>query len=310
MKKIDEIGEILERHAKEVIGKIGIGFKNFKTGEEYYVNGDDRFPTASTFKVPVLIELFNQASQGKFSLNDMYVLKYEDLSPGSGILSFLTPGLSMCIMDYAFLMMSLSDNTATDYIHQMLGKDNIKAMIERMGLKNTMADMTCRELIYIPVKLPMNTDVKEARKIFAKRDYEKDYTLITDMSVPNDISSPKDMMTMFSLIYNEEIVSPEACREMMDIMEKCSGTRRIPHYLPSRGPRAVKAIHKTGTLEYICCDCGIIVTPEQTYGLTMLYNGYTGDPQDKRAAHDSDEILALISRDIYNALHTEPAAAE
>ena len=306
---MEKVIEVMERHAKGVIGKIGIGFKNFKTGEEYYVNGDDRFPTASAFKVPVLIELFNQANQGKFSLDDMYVLKSEDLSPGSGVLVYLKPGLSMCYKDYAILMMALSDNTGTDVLHRMLGRDNIAATIERMGLKNTKADMTCRELLFTPVGIPLDTDLDAALKIFEEMEL-KDYSLISDMNVPNDISSPRDMMTMFWKIYNEEIITPDACRQMMDIMEKCEGNRRIPLYLPKRGPRAVRVIHKTGTIEYVAADCGIVITPEQTYGITMLYNGYTGDPLDKRAAYDNDEILALISRDIYNAIHKEPAAAE
>jgi len=307
---MEKIIEVLEKHAGAVIGKIGIGFKNFKTGEEYYVNGDGRFPTASTFKVPILIELFNQASQGKISLDEMHVFKPEDLSPGSGVLKNLSSGLSMCLRDYAVLMMTLSDNTGTDIIFRILGKENIAATIERMGLKNTKADMTCRELLFTPVGISMDTNLEEALKLFKEQDFIKNYSLISDMNVPNDISSPKDMMTMFSLIYNGEIVNPEACRQMMDIMEKCESTRRIPHYLPCRGPREVRVIHKTGTIEYVACDCGIVITPEQTYGLTMLYNGFTGDPSDKRAAYDSDEILAVISRDVYNALHKEPAAAE
>jgi len=307
---MEKIIEVMERHAAGVTGKIGIGFKNFKTGEEYYVHGDERFPTASAFKVPVLIELFNQAHEKKISLSDMHVLKRTDISVGSGVLSNLTPGLSMCIKDYAMLMMALSDNTATDIIHRLLGRDNIAATIERLGLKNTKADMTCRELLYTPAGIPMNTDVEEAQKIFDEMDFIKDYKLITDMNIPNDISSPRDMMTMFSLIYNKEIITPEACQQMMDIMEQCEGNRRIPLYLPKRGPRKVRVIHKTGTIEYICADCGIVITPEQTYGIVMLYNGFTGDPDDKRSAYDNDEILALISRDIYNCLHKEPAAAE
>jgi hypothetical protein len=42
----------------------------------------------------------------------------------------------------------------------------------------------------------------------------------------------------------------------------------------------------------------------------MLYNGFTGDPKDKRAARRNDGILAGISRDIYNVLHEKPAAME
>jgi hypothetical protein len=156
----------------------------------------------------------------------------------------------------------------------------------------------------------MDTETGEPMQIFEERNFTKDYTLITDMTVPNDITSPTDMMAMFSMIYNEEIIDAASCRQMMGIMEKCNTNNRIPFHLPRRGPREVKVMHKTGTLEYVACDCGIVVTPEQTYGLTMLFNGFSGDPLDKRAAYDNDALLANISRDIYNVLHAEPAARE
>jgi len=303
MAVLDTIIEIMDRRAAGVIGKIGIGFKNFKTGEEYYVNGDERFPAASAFKVPVLIELFDQAAKGKLSLDDMHVFTREDLSPGSGVLANLTPGLSMCLKDYAMLMMTVSDNSATDIIHRKLGKENITACIARMGLKNTRSDLTCKELLFQPVGMSLDMDIEEALRLFEEQNFVKDYKWISDMSVPNDISSPRDMMTMFSLLYNGEIVNAEACKQMLDIMEKIDSTKRLTRYLPRRGPEAVRAMHKTGTIEYIACDCGIIVTPHQTYGLTIMYNGFTGDRDDKRAAYDNDDIIADISRDIYNALH-------
>jgi beta-lactamase class A len=307
---LDQVKEVLDGHAGKVIGKIGIGFKNFKTGEEYFINGDDRFPTASVFKVTVLIELFNQASHGKITLNDMYVYRHEDISPGSGIMANLTPGLSICLKDLALLMMTESDNVAADVLYNIAGKENIASTIKSMGLKNTRSDMTCRELLFTPARIPANIDIDEGLKLFDAENYEKDYSFISDMSLPNDISSPRDMMAIFSMIYNKEIIDPQSCQQMMDIMEKCNTNNRIPFLLPRFGERAVKVIHKTGTLEYICNDCGIVVTPEQTYGLVMLYNGFTGDPKDKRAARRNDGILAEISRDIYNVLHEKPAAAE
>ncbi|MCL2006581.1 MAG: class A beta-lactamase-related serine hydrolase [Treponema sp.] len=303
MSTFEEIKEIMEKHKNSVTGKIGIGYKNFKTGDEYYVNGDDRFPSASKFKVPVLIELFNQDNLGKISLKTMYTLKEEDIAPGSGVLSNLTPGLSMSIRDYAVLMMAVSDNTATDIIYNMLGRDNIAATIEKLGLKNTKADMNCKVLLLTPLGVPLDTGWDEIRRIFEERDYKKDYSWITDMSIPNDISSPRDMITMFSSIYHKEIITPEACDQMLHIMEKCEGIRRIPHFLPRRGPNAVKVIHKTGTLEYINCDSGIIISDDHTYCLSIFYNGFTGDPTDKTRAFDNDMICAQVSGDIYKALH-------
>ncbi|MCL2006784.1 MAG: class A beta-lactamase-related serine hydrolase [Treponema sp.] len=298
----EQVIKVMDQHAGMVKGKIGLGYKNFKTGDEYYINGDEPFPAASTFKVPVLIELFRQAKEGKLSITDTYTLKPEDIAPGSGILSFLTPGMSMSLKDHAMLMMIISDNTCTDALVRILGKDNIKAAIESMGLKNTRVDFNCREIIHSFANIPLDLSIDEVNKLFKEEKFEANYALFTDMTLPNDISSPKDMMTMFTMIYNGEVVSPDACRQMMDIMEKCQTNTRIPALLPMTGPKAVRAIHKTGTLQFVTNDCGIVITPQHTYGLMMYYNSFTGDKGDKTFVKN-DAILAEISRDVYNALH-------
>jgi len=304
----ERVIEVMDKYAAGVKGKIGLGFKNFKTGDEYYINGNDRFPTASVFKVLLLIELFKQVEQGKFSLSDMYTLKAEDISPGSGLTQYLTPGMSMCLKDYAMLMMIISDNTCTDIIYRHLGKKNVEATIESLGLKNTRADMDCKELLHSLCGMPLSASLEEMNKIFKDIESERNYAMYTDMTIPNDISSPVDMMAIFSKIYNKEILSPASCQQMMDIMEKCQTNSRIPSLLPRIGPKAIKAMHKTGSLQYISNDCGIVITPKHAYGIMMFYNGYTGDPKDRKFDDEDDTLLAELSRDIYVALHNDSAS--
>ena len=132
---------VFQAYSQKVTAKLGIGFRDLDTGEELYVNGDEPFPAASTFKVPLLITLFDQVNRGVLSLDDMYTLRDDDKAIGSGVLSTLTSGVGLPLRDYATLMMIVSDNTATDVIYNLLGRDNISDMIERMNLKNTRCDI-------------------------------------------------------------------------------------------------------------------------------------------------------------------------
>ncbi len=300
---MDKIAKIMEYYAQKVTGTLGIGFKNFKTGDEYYVNADMRFPSASKFKVPVLIELFNQVEQGKVSLDDMITLKPEDISPGSGVLSVLTPGLTMRVKDYATLMMIVSDNTGTDVTFNLLGKQNIRAMIDRIGLKNTRSDLTCKALIFGLYGLPADMDNAEAEKLFESGDYTEDETLYIDMDCENDISSPRDMITMFSLIQNREIISPRACDQMIEIMTACQTNSRIPYHLPHKGPNEATVYHKTGTLSNVANDSGVVITSTNTYALSLFYNGHRATDEEKNTPHHNDFLLAQISKEIFDALH-------
>ena len=295
------IKAIMDYYAGKTTGQLGLGFKNFKTGHAYYVAGDTRFPAASTFKVPLLIELFHQVAEGKLTLTDTYTLQKEDIAPGSGLLMSLSPGVSMSILDYARLMMMISDNTATDILFRLVGKENILAMIQAMGLENTRGDLTCRELLFTLIGIPQDATGEEAEALMAGGKLVPNDDLYIKFDIPNAFCSPKDMMTMLSLIYDEAILTPDACRQMRDILAACITNSRIPYHLPQDG--TVTVMHKTGTLPHVFNDCGIVVTPTQTYGLTIFYNRIHASDAEKATPHFGDFLLADISKEIYDALH-------
>src|SRR5260370_1787280 len=73
--------------AKAHKGKVAIAVKHFGSGESVYLNADEPMPTASLIKLPVMLELYRQAEEGKVKLNDPVTLHQEDKVPGSGILT-------------------------------------------------------------------------------------------------------------------------------------------------------------------------------------------------------------------------------
>src|SRR6516165_10009815 len=91
--------------AKSHKGKVAIAVKHLETGESFYLDADAVMPTCSLIKLPVLIETYLQADEGKFKLTDKVALKEADRVPGSGILTYhFSEGASLSVRDLTRLM--------------------------------------------------------------------------------------------------------------------------------------------------------------------------------------------------------------
>ncbi len=97
-------------------GKMGIGVIHLETDQRLYINNKERYPLASTYKVPIAVQLLKRVENGEITLNDMTDVQPKDQHPGSGILSDLlvAPGVKLSLRNQLELMMIISDNSATD----------------------------------------------------------------------------------------------------------------------------------------------------------------------------------------------------
>ena len=115
----------LEKRLKAALagsaGDWGVSVKHVERNEVAGINSDQEFQMASVFKIPVLVELFYQVSEGKISLDERVEWTNPERYFGSGVLVSLTPGLRPTIGDLATLMIIISDNAATDYLGARLG---------------------------------------------------------------------------------------------------------------------------------------------------------------------------------------------
>ena len=102
--------------AADFRGRIGFYIEDLTTGITHEYNADQRFPTASVCKVPVMIELFHQAETGNLSLDDRHRLHGDISTHGSGMLKLMEDEPELTLRDYCRLMISISDNMATDFL--------------------------------------------------------------------------------------------------------------------------------------------------------------------------------------------------
>jgi beta-lactamase class A len=272
---------------------LGVAVRHLSTGEEVSFNGDELFPTASVFKVPVIVELYRQIEAGKLSLDDRLVLKDSLKVPGSGILKELTEGLDVSIRDLSRLMMILSDNTATDMLVEKVGKDNVNATMRRLGLNNTVVLADCRDLLFDLVgenSLPDEEKTLELYLKLAKNGANKgSWSLGTER---NDVTTPSEMNKLLASIVEGGAASRASCDAILETMGKCqTGEYRVPKYLPAE---KVKMQRKTGSLPGIRNDVGVITI--LATGEKYCISCFTKDAEDVYAA---EEAIARVSRNVY-----------
>ena len=105
-------------------------------------------------------------------------------------------------------------------------------------------------------------------------------------------------MSILKLIYDKQLYSEAACERMLHILKMCQTNSRIPKHLPP----SVEVAHKTGTLDCLCNDVGIVYTKKGNYLLAMFYNGNVATMEEyakNDRGRNSDALLADISREIY-----------
>jgi len=291
-KLTERLGGELVNLVKSFPAKVGVGFKDLKTGVEYYINGRERFLTASVFKVFVLIELYNQVVRGELDLRRRYRISEKVKVLGSGILKELDEGLQPTLRDLAKLMMILSDNTATDIIMELLGKERInRTLMEVLGLRETRVYLTTGEIL---LDMAGANDWETARRNFEEMKINKGGRWETDLEY-NNVTTPEEMVRTLELLYRGKVLTPEACREILEIMKACqTGEARIKRYLPHN----VKVAHKTGTMPGVVNDAGIVFTEKGDYVLVVFINGLNYEKL--QYVPLGEEFIAQISKKVYD----------
>jgi beta-lactamase class A len=286
--------EVITEEAKGFNGVIGVSVKNLDTGEYAEVNGDMLFPTASVFKVPVIVEFFRQIDNNRIKIEDQTLLREKDKVPGSGILKELSEGMPVSYKDLLSLMMIVSDNTATDIIVKKVGFENINNTMRELGLNDTKVTKYCRQILFDLVGLN-NLELDEMtinvfNEATENRYYSGSWSLKTK---DNNVSTPKEMTRLLELITEGKAASEESCQKILEIMAKCqTGPYRIPKYLPSK---EVILQRKTGSLPGIRNDVVIITIKER--GKIYIISCFTREAENN---YEAEEVIARISQKVYN----------
>ena len=178
------------------------------------------------------------------------------------------------------------------------GDNIIRNVLQPLGLENTKCDLSCKELVAACFQTEVGADL---RTCFPNgRPNLRNTPAFIGGLAENDETTPEEVGKMLELLYNGAWQGRESDEQELQILKLCQTNGRIPKYLP----KGTAVAHKTGTMDRVVNDVGIVYTPKGDYILTMFYNGNTADEAEYAAnphGHFGEELLAGISRDIYDA---------
>ena len=232
-----------------------------KSGAGYGVRPNEKFFTASVIKVPVMIAVFRRIDEGKLSYKDVYKTKREDYATGAGGLQWQPVGTQETIEDYLWFMITQSDNVATNALTRIVGgREYVNQVAHSLGAKDT--------LLY--------------QKVSSER--------AASPSLDNR-STPKDMATLLSAIYENKADSEQSCHEMISLMDQ----NNLEFWMEAGVPPDVKVANKGGWIDRTYNDVGIVQYNKRPYALAVFSK--FGPP----SLQDGGNMIALVSKGVWQA---------
>ncbi len=300
----------IERLAPNSGGAVGVGAVHIETGRAVWFNEDERFPMASTYKVPIAVQLLSRVDRGEISLADMVELEPADIHPGSGTISnlFDDPGVALSLRNLLELMLLISDNSATDLtLTAAGGPDAVNARMAELRVDGLSVDRPTSSLIgdYSGVETPADgrISLSEFRDLAGNvSPTDREAARATFATDPRDTSTPRAMAHLLAMTWAGQALGSMSTEVFKDIMLRVqTGTGRIKGVLPPGTPVG----HKTGTIGGTTNDVGYIYLPDGAgHVITVVFVKDSDRPVPAREA-----TIAQISRAIYDYFLFNPGDA-
>jgi len=225
----------VEETARGLDGVMAVAIEDLTTGQIFLLHGDEAMPQASSIKIAVLAELYHQAQQGKLKLRDLYTVQESDLVPDSDTMGGLTPGVTrVTLRDLATMMMSVSDNSATNVLIDKVGMENVNALMDSLGLSHTRLRRKMMDL----------KAASEGRE---------------------NISTPREMTALLEGIYRGKVLNQELTGDFLKMLS----THK--HGFMTRDlPDGLRVASKDGELEGVRNDSGIVYAQDRPFILCVM----------------------------------------
>ena len=256
-------------------GIVGYTVHDLDTGERLERRGDETFSTASLIKVAILVTVYDLAEQGKLSLEDPLIVSRLDKVPGSGQLQFLHDNATVTVHDAAWLMTTISDNTATNLLLDRIIIRRVWDKMEKLGLPHT--------------------------KVHSKS-FLRMASVAMDSSVKYGlgVTTPNEMARLFALLADGKAVSPKADSTMLDILAHNEDFASMQRYIDG-----LTVPHKTGATDQVRTECALF--PLQSRVAACVLTKENAD-QHWLIDNEAQVTLANMGRAIAGAWPRKPEA--
>jgi beta-lactamase class A len=256
---------------------LGLAFKDLQKGKTILINSKQVFHAASTYKAPVLMEIFRQQQDGKLSLEDSIFVKnsFRSIVDGSSYTLdaasdgqqelYKEVGKFETVHNLAVAMITRSSNLATNLLLEKIGAENVMNSLQDAGIR----------------------DIRVLRGVEDIKAYDKGL---------NNTVTAGGLMLFYNKMASGKLVSKRASEQMISILEGQQFNEIIPALLP----RTVGVAHKTGSISGHEHDSGIVSLPDgRKYVLVLLSRFENEKPE------EITRKLARISRIIYDHMMKE-----
>ena len=216
------------RKRMEIIpGHTGFYYLNLITGTEYGVREDEIFGAASVIKLPLYMHVLAECAAGRMAMDEILTITAEDKVPICGALTLFTGDVQVDVRTLCKLMISISDNTATNKLLTFCGFEETNAAFRKMGLQKTVIN----RLLF---------DYEAAKRGF------------------QNYICPREIGMLLERLYRREFVSPEVSQYAIDILLD----QQVDHKLNGKLCGEVPIAHKTGEDDRLSNDVGIVFAKE------------------------------------------------
>jgi len=288
--------------AKQTDGTVGVAVQRIGGGPVYTLNAGQTFPMASTFKIAVAGAVLARIDKGELKLDTMVTVDPAVWVQSAGITEQMKhPGVALSVHNLLELMLTRSDNTATDVmVAQAGGPAAVTAWLRKVGVTGGQrVDADTARLIYRALDItPGPGSFKDnIDRAFAadpsKRDMDQKRTPnIPFNNDPRDASTPEAMVQLLAVIQSGKALSASSTKVLIEIMERCiTGEKRLKGLLP----QGTVVAHKTGTLMSIANDVGIVTMPD---GSKFAIAAFV--KSDTKGIDTQERVIAEVARTAYD----------
>src|SRR5256885_9852426 len=233
-----ELATKIEARIQKSGAEVGVAFRTLDGKTEWFLGADEKFHAASTMKIPVMIELFHQAREGKLSLDAALSIKNEFHSLVDGSVYTLDPaddsetdlykaaGQTRTLRELCELMITVSSNLATNLMIEKLGVENIQATVHALHADG----------------------MSVLRGVEDNKAYQNGL---------NNTTTARGLLLLLEAIAKEKAVDPDSSRNMIEILERQTFKEGVPAGLPP----GTRVAHKTGEITKIHHDAAIVYGP-------------------------------------------------
>ncbi len=293
---VSEIGRL----ARLSGGVVGVSAVHIESQRRISVNGRERFPMASAYKIPIAVQLMTLVDGGEPGWDCMVEIRETDLRPGSGVLAklFDKPGLAVSLRNLFEIMMVVSDNTATDLLLSIAGGPG--AVTRRMraaGISDIDVSRSVIEMIAASSgvrKLPPDTTPARFERLERNADPGLKKKMRREFETDErDTATPDAFVSLLQGIYRGDLLRPKSAVMLLDAMQRSrTGEARLKGMLPPGTPIA----HKSGTLGGSTNDVGIITLPDEGGHVAVAIFVKAS----KKEVTEREKAIAGIARSVYD----------